>query len=128
MISAECPGCGVIQELPDQAAGCIGSCACGQKFRIPGLGNTRGDLESRAGCGPMVVEGGVTLLSLGLLGGLGRGIAGKGWGSLYLSLSLGLTLGICCLVIGGWSLVLAGIIWGAFVPAMLAFNLISSAA
>jgi hypothetical protein len=76
----------------------------------------------------MVIEGGVTLLSFGLLGGLGRGIAGKGWGSLYLSLSLGLTLCICCLVIGGWSLILAGVIWGLFVPACLAFNLISSAA
>lgn len=127
MIQAECPGCGSIQDLPDVAAGCVGSCECGRKFRIPGKFG-KASQPDRAGCAPMMVEGIFTFGSLGFLGGLGKAIARKGSGSLFLSLSIGITLWALVFAIGGWAWVIGPIAWGIFVFGKFPFDLISSAA
>lgn len=130
MISAECPSCGAIQEMPAEAAGCIGTCTCGQRFRIPGKAQEPLGLGgvSKAGCGPMVVEAGAVICTGGLAGGLGRLIAGKGSASLFLSLSLGITLWALVFLMGGWLWVLVPILWGLFVVGKLIVDFIACAA
>lgn len=128
MIQAECPGCGSIQDLPDAAAGCVGSCQCGRKFRIGGAFGPAVTVGDKAGCAPMLVEGIFTFGSLGFLGGLGKTIARKGSGSLFLSLSVGITLWVLVFAIGGWAWVIGPIAWGIFVFGKFPFDLISAAA
>ena len=133
MINAECPACGVIQELPDNAAGCVGTCECGRKFRIKGgpgaapSGNELGGVN-KAGCAPMLVEAIFTFFSGGVLGGLGKGISKKKWGSLLLSVCVFSGLLIFTLIVGGWMWPIFFTVWGIFVFVKFFFDFIGSAA
>lgn len=131
MIDVECPSCGRIVALADQAVGSVRTCPCGQRFRVPGgprLGLPVSDYTTHAprgqgGCAAVFIEIVFTIGTGGFLGGLGRLVAGKGPNSLVVSL-------VCCFflsVLTASTFGLGLILWIPFVTIKLIFDVVTSA-